>query len=140
MKNIFSISDAASLALHTMVILAAQPDSTFSNREIASLLHASEHHLSKVLQRLTREGLVSSARGPKGGFKVSPEWKKITLLQVYEAIEGPMETRECLLSRPACGNDNECILGDLLKVMNSKIRKTFSSTNLSNIVRNRNFL
>ena len=57
MPNVLKVSEAASLALHTTVLLAANSGELLSTREIASTLKMSAAHLSKVLQRLARHGL-----------------------------------------------------------------------------------
>ena len=59
------ISDAVSLALHSVAYIAAQDGQT-SVHDISSRLEVSENHLSKVLQKLARSGLVNSTRGPQG--------------------------------------------------------------------------
>ena len=122
MSNILRISDAASLAMHSMVFLAANPDRFIPTREIASKFHISEAHLSKVLQRLARVGLVKSTRGPKGGFMLGKPAGDIVLLDVYESIEGPFAPSKCLLGAPICGGDN-CILGGLLETVNKQIKE-----------------
>jgi Rrf2 family protein len=86
MSNLFKVSEAASLALHAMLHIVANPNRPVSTREIASGMHASEAHLAKVLQRLARVGLARSTRGPKGGFVLGRPAETITLLDVYEAI------------------------------------------------------
>ena len=132
MENILRISDAASLALHTMVLLAATQDEVVSNKDIANTLRASEAHLSKVLQRLAKAGLVKSTRGPHGGFRIAKEPSEITLLDIYEAIEGPLISSSCLLVSPVC-IDNKCILGSLLKTMNGRIRQQLAGTRLAKL-------
>ncbi|MCK4620269.1 MAG: Rrf2 family transcriptional regulator, partial [Desulfobacterales bacterium] len=67
MSNIIKISEAASMAIHAMVFLASESGRIVPSREIATTLRSSEAHLSKVMQRLAKAGLVSSTRGPKGG-------------------------------------------------------------------------
>ena len=54
MSNLLRISEASSLALHTMALLAKMPDRHLSNAGLAGILRASEHTLSKVLQRLVK--------------------------------------------------------------------------------------
>ena len=54
MNSILKISEAASIAIHAMFILASTPDKLFSNKEIATMLDVSENHLAKVLQRLAK--------------------------------------------------------------------------------------
>jgi len=104
-----------------------------SNNQIALTLGVSENHLSKVLQRLAKVGIVKSVRGPKGGFTMGKNIEEITLLDVYEAIDGPVVTDDCLLSRPICGGGKACILGGLLRDVNVQVKKRLSSVKLSDI-------
>ncbi|MFC1694366.1 RrF2 family transcriptional regulator, partial [Candidatus Latescibacterota bacterium] len=102
MKTLLKLSTAFSLALHATVLLVSNPDRQLSNRQIASELCVSEAHLSKVLQRLTKVGLVKSMRGPKGGFMLGKEGDKISFLDIYEAIEGRLVLTHCLLGTQVC--------------------------------------
>ena len=111
------ISEAASLAMHAMGLLAMEPDRSRSVRAIAGRLGLSEAHLSKVLQRLVKAGLLRSNRGPRGGFRLTREPEQISLLEVFEAIEGPVEPTDCLLSLPLCDGSG-CILGKILVDVN----------------------
>jgi len=70
MSNILRISEAASIALHAMIILASKQEELVSVKDIASQLEISGNHLSKVLQRLVKAELVISIKGSKGGFKL----------------------------------------------------------------------
>ncbi|MEA1997515.1 MAG: Rrf2 family transcriptional regulator [Gemmatimonadota bacterium] len=126
------LSEAASLALHTMVYLSANPGKQVSTREIAGDLKVSEAHLSKVLQRLCRSGLVNSVRGPKGGFTVITGYGEISLLEIYESIEGPLTDRSCLLASPVC-NNGKCIFGSLLGDVSKQFRDYLSITKLTNL-------
>lgn len=122
-------SEACSLALHTMALLSGEPQKVMSTGEIASALDVSENHLSKVLQRLTKAGLVRSIRGPKGGFVINGSPDDYTLLDVYEAVDGRLVLSDCLFGRPSC--NGECILGGLLTSVNTQIRDHLSTTKLS---------
>ena len=135
MANMLKISEAASLAMHTMVLLAKDPERVVSTHEIAETLKVSEAHLSKVLQRLTRVGLVKSVRGPKGGFRPGRSTHEITLLEVYESIEGRLVPKTCLFEQPICSG-NACILGDLLTTVNRRIADHLSGTKLSDLAGN----
>lgn len=131
MQQLLKISEAASLALHTMGILAVETHRLVSTHEIAQRLRVSEAHLAKVMQRLGRAGLVRSQRGPKGGFALERPPEEITLLDVYEATEGPLTQRKCLLSKPMCNGN--CILGGLLESLGSQVRDYFANTRLSDL-------
>ena len=127
MPSVLKISEAASLALHTVVFLAAHPDQPESTRAIASILGVSEAHLSKVLQRLTRAGLVRSTRGPRGGFTLARSSEEMTLLEVYEVMEGALTQSQCLLSKPVCG-ERGCILGGLLIAIDQQVSDYLAQT------------
>jgi len=131
MTNILKISEAASLALHTVVILAANPEKLLLTKELASTLRASEAHLSKVLQRLEKARIVKSTRGPKGGFKLERPGDEITLLEVYEAIDGKLSSSNCLLNECICNGD--CIMGKLLGELNNQVRNYLVKTKLSTL-------
>jgi len=88
MPGVLRISEAASLGMHAMVLLASDRGRVLSAHEVAARLNASEAHLSKVMQRLGRAGLVQSVRGPRGGFSLARSPDAVTLLEVYEAALG----------------------------------------------------
>ncbi len=132
MASILKISDAASLAFHAVVYLAANEDRLISTGEMAETLKVSENHLSKVLQRLTRAGLVRSIRGPKGGYLLKRSAQNITLLEVYEAIEGKLVATDCLLGEPVCDRKH-CILGGLLASVDSQARDYLASKKISEL-------
>jgi len=132
MSYFAKVTDATSLGMHAMVFLAANPDSTFTTGEIASVLHASKAHLSKVLQRLARAGLVKSVSGPGGGYTPGIPPGGISLLMIYETIDGPFAPDDCLLSVRICGG-KKCIFGGLLKDFNKQVRDYFKRTKLSDL-------
>lgn len=126
------ISEAASLALHTMALLAAYPEEVFTNKEIASEIKASEAHLAKVLQRLVREGFVRSERGPRGGFILGKDAHRCTLLDIYECIDGSFTVSDCLLKTPSCSG-GKCIMDGVLRSVNTIVEKYFTKTKLSEL-------
>jgi len=132
MANLLRISEASSLALHTMAVLARNPDRHLSNGELAAMLRASEHTLAKVLQQLVRSGLVESSRGPSGGFALLRSPEDVTLWEVFEAIEGPLRLSGCLLGTSLCGG-RECVLGELVNSVNQQVMKVLFETSLAQL-------
>jgi Rrf2 family nitric oxide-sensitive transcriptional repressor len=124
------ISEAASLALHSMALLARYPELQFSNHSMAERLNASSHHLAKVMQLLVKAGLVKSQRGPSGGFRLAVAAANIALLQIYEAVDGPISHDGCLLHKRTC-NGNTCILGNLVYTLHEQIRNCLANTTLA---------
>lgn len=132
MSKVWKISEAASLAFHAMARLAGQGDRMLQTHEIAEELKVSEAHLSKVLQRLSKAGMVKAVRGPKGGFSLARRSEEIKLIEIYEVIEGKLSSVDCLFHVPVC-DGKACVMGDLVKKVNREIRDYFNNTRLSEI-------
>jgi len=64
----------------------------------------------KLMQKLQKAGLVKSCMGPKGGFQLSREPAMISVLEVVEAIQGPISLNRCLLGVDACPKQKDCTL------------------------------
>lgn len=128
MGSILRISDAASLGLHACAVLAACEEPISVSR-LAKVLGASAAHLSKVLQELTKRGLVTSRRGPQGGYVLARPGNEVRLIDVYEAVEGPLPTATCLLPEPIC--DGACLLGGLAADVNRLVRDALTRTTLA---------
>jgi len=121
------------LAMHAVVLLAARPGQRLCTARMAETLGASEAHLAKVMQRLGRAGLVRSARGRGGGFVLARRPERISLLEVYQAVEGPVPTGGCLFEKPVCSGQR-CILGSLVARVNRQAREYLARTMLSDLV------
>jgi Rrf2 family protein len=132
MSSIVQISEAASLALHSMVLLAATPERALTVKEITARTGVSEAHLSKVMQRLSKAGLVRSSRGPKGGFTLGQAGNAITLLEIFQAIEGPLELGQCLLNVHTCPF-RECLFGGLLARMTGEFSEYMKTKTLGDM-------
>ncbi|RKX37890.1 MAG: Rrf2 family transcriptional regulator [Verrucomicrobia bacterium] len=134
MADIIKISDATALALHSMVYLAINPKERSTTAELAEAFDASKHHLAKVHQRLAKGGLVLSRRGPSGGIGLAKRPSKITLLEIYEVMEGSMTCRPCLLDKEVCPR-TDCVLSELLPGLARQVRDYFKRTTLAKLAK-----
>lgn len=128
------ISEAASLGMHAMGLLSTREGQPMSARMVADRLGVSEAHLSKVLQRLKKVGLLSSTRGPKGGFRLIRDPEAVSLLEVFEAIEGPVEPANCLFGIPLCDGES-CVLGKVIVDINNTLFEYLGEKTLADISR-----
>ncbi|MBN2185370.1 MAG: Rrf2 family transcriptional regulator [Candidatus Krumholzibacteriota bacterium] len=131
MTGFVKISDAASLAFHATVYLASNEGKMVSNREISRKFKLSDAHLAKIMQRLSRAGIVKSVRGPGGGFTLTRSPDDLTLKDVYEAVESKIQTEGCLLDEDLCGC--RCLLGTVLTELNGEISSRLENTKLSDV-------
>lgn len=103
------LTRAADYGVRVMVHLAAAPrNKRLSLPELARAAEAPESFLSKVLQALSRAGLIVSRRGQAGGFAISPRGAAATMRQVIEAVDGPVRLNVCLIPGKACQRKSWC--------------------------------
>jgi Rrf2 family protein len=77
-------------------------------KDISETLHIPHHFLGKVLQILTRNGIVVSKKGQHGGYELSGDASKITLMDIVKAIDGDSYLSKCVLGFPGCSDENPC--------------------------------
>lgn len=132
MQGVLKISEGSNLGIHAMAYLANSEGNTASVTQISHDLRVSKDHLGKVMQRLTHLGLVDSRRGPRGGFTLARDASSITLLEIVEAIDGPLHSPQCLLGQPVCA-PGRCTLSGLSLRVHAEVRKALSGTMLSDL-------
>ncbi|MCB2194445.1 MAG: Rrf2 family transcriptional regulator [Bacteroidetes bacterium] len=121
MAKVFTLSEAASIALHG-VILIAQEKSGLNVLKIAERTDTSKHHVAKVMQRLVKAGYLTSQRGPSGGFVLKRKPEDINFLELYEAIEGPIEVSACPMGKQICPFD-KCLMNNVTNKMTTDFKK-----------------
>lgn len=134
MSSILKVSEAVALAIHACVIVAKEAESKTTTASIASILKASEAHLSKVMQRLTKAGIVNSVRGPGGGFVINAKPEDIRLVDIYEAVDGVFRCNECLFDHQAC-DGQKCVLGMFIENVNKQVKTFFETKTLDNLIK-----
>jgi len=111
MSKIVSLSEAASIALHG-IILIARSENNLNVIKIAEETGNSKHHVAKVMQRLVKDGYIESQRGPSGGFVLKKDPKDISFLEIYETIEGKIEVQDCPMNKKVCPFER-CLMNNL---------------------------
>jgi Rrf2 family protein len=103
------LTRAADYAVRAAVHLATQsPLARLSLPQLAKATGSPESFLSKVLQALCRAGLIESRRGQSGGFAILPRGRQASVLEVIEAIDGPICLNACLISGLSCDRKTWC--------------------------------
>ena len=134
MSGILKVSDATVLAIHAVIFIANNPEKMVTAKEIATYHNASENHLSKVLQRLSRAGYVRSIRGPGGGFELARDPENITLREIYDLFEGPLYLNNCLFLKTVCEYE-VCVFGNLLSEINALVKDYLDTTSLKDVTK-----
>ncbi len=121
MAKIVTLTEAASIALHGMIIVA-KSETMVNVVQIAEVTGSSKHHVAKIFQRLVKDNFLNSHRGPTGGFTLKKRPEEITLLDLYESIEGKIEVKNCPHDKAVCPFDL-CIMENVTKKMTNDFRE-----------------
>lgn len=82
-------------------------------REISEAADVPRQSLAKILHGLRQKGLVKSTRGPGGGYQLARPGEDTTVIDVIEAMDGPVDlNRHCILGLDACTDQESCALHD----------------------------
>lgn len=129
MARIISLSEASSIAIHAMVLIA-KSDVNMNVNKIAELTGASRNHLAKVMQRLVKDKFVKSTRGPLGGFILLKAADEITMLDIYQSIEGEIQETPCPMDRPICPF-TKCLMGGIMFDLSQQFKDYMQKQKLS---------
>ncbi|OGC11428.1 hypothetical protein A3K48_02815 [candidate division WOR-1 bacterium RIFOXYA12_FULL_52_29] len=110
-----NITRAADYSLRLLVKLAAL-DGGAQSRPLAEEIDIPFNHFNKLTRLLARRGFISTRKGKGGGLKLARDPKKISLVEVIEAVEGPIMLNHCLFNRKNCRFSVKC-----------RVRKTLCS-------------
>jgi len=127
------LSQTVEYALRAMVFLADQSPESRTTEQIAVATKVPNAYLSKVLQGVSRSGLVKSQRGLHGGFSLSRDPEKITILDVVNSVDPIVRITECPLGLSSHGV-NLCPLHHRLDQATALVEDAFKGTTLAEIL------
>jgi Rrf2 family protein len=108
------ITRQADYALRAMLYLAQiEPNQRAATSTIAEQQRIPPSFLAKIISQLSIAGLIHTSRGARGGVTLARQPEEITILEVVEAIDGPIALNECTLSTAGCPFGESCPLRDL---------------------------
>jgi Rrf2 family protein len=128
------LQKGTSLALYSVLEIAANPGRQLSAAEIAEKYGASTHHLAKILRELGRAGLVESARGVGGGYRFSGNVRRLTLMDVIELFED-MSTRTGASGEFDDSSDVGRALGAVMTEIDEIAKATFRSITVDTMLK-----
>ncbi len=122
MAKLLNITEAVTIALHSMVIIARNDSKQVNVNYISEKTGSSKYHVAKILQKLVKDGFLGSHRGPAGGFYLTHEPAEISLLEIYEAIEGKIINSKCPMNKDKCPF-GDCLFEDMTIKMTEEFVK-----------------
>jgi len=102
-------------------------------KEIAKEIDSPEPFTAKILQTLSREGIISSIKGPNGGFFLEPNAKPIPLNTIIKAIDGEDVLHTCTLGLRECSDKFPCPVHHEVKKYKEHVRKTMKEKTVQDL-------
>ncbi len=127
------ISQTAEYALRAVVYLTMNSGAPFTTEQIAKTTKVPPAYLSKILQSLTRAGLVQSQRGLRGGFILSRPAESISVLEVINAVDPVQRIRYCPLGIEEHGI-NLCPMHQRLDDALAMVEQVFAQSKLTELL------
>jgi Rrf2 family protein len=129
------LSHTADYALRAVLVLAGE----YRRRplradEIASATGAPRNYMAKTLNALVKAGLLTSARGPLGGFSLAVTPGSLTLARVIDCFDEPKPHSRCLLGNKPCDLRNPCTAHETWSRITATRREPLATTTIADLV------
>lgn len=125
-KGRYGVKAMVDLAIH-------YGEEPVSIKIISERQNISEYYLEQLFSPLRKSNLIKSVRGAQGGYVLSRHPKDITIAEIMEVLEGPIEISNCLQDK-SCNNVDCCATRLLWAKIKNSIDKVTTSTTLQDIV------
>ena len=112
---------------------SSRPSTQHSAREIAERTQLPLPVVSKILKALTREGLLLSQRGPRGGYSLARRPDRINVVEMITALEGPIGLTECTMHPGQCVQEASCHVRKPWQQINHVVRSALARVTLAEL-------
>jgi FeS assembly SUF system regulator len=128
------MSKLADYGTVVLTAIARAPQNLQSAAELAATLRVPAPTVAKVLKILTREGLVVSVRGAKGGYLLARPADEISIAEIVNAMEGPLGMTECCTTPGLCAQEGGCPTRANWQWVNQLILQTLERVTLAHML------
>ncbi len=131
-------SKACEYGIRAMMFIAqkSKENKRVGLREIARGIDSPTHFMAKILQDLSRHGLVLSIKGPNGGFYMEAAHLRRTLADIVVVIDGDHLFNGCGLGLSVCNAKKPCPIHDEFKIVRAKLRSMLETTRIGELTDN----
>lgn len=129
------ISKKCKYAIRAILFLAVESDEKNKKgiKEIAENLKLPGPYLGKILQQLVPKNIITSAKGPNGGFYTTEKNLRIPLIKVIETIDGLAYFEGCGLGLSECSDDHPCPIHTDFKKSRNRMKKVFENKTIETL-------
>lgn len=113
-------------------------DKRSSILEIAEYINENEHTVGKLLQKLVKENIINSAKGPHGGFYITEKQKNQPVINIIHSIDGKYVFEQCGLGFSKCSETRPCPFHNDFKPVRELFKKMCSEKRIKDLYENVN--
>jgi Rrf2 family protein len=130
------VSNSSKYAVKALLYLAlhSNEDNKIMVKDIAKPINVPQAYIAKLLQKLVKENIVSSTRGPKGGFYLNTDNMNQPVINILNIIDGKKRLTSCMLSIEKCNEDKPCPLHHILSSSRKKILKSLNEKTIKDLI------
>ncbi len=121
-------------AVRAVVNLARKPEGYRSSREIAADEGIPLQFLRRILQKLTRAGLVTSREGVNGGVRLNADPARVRVSDIIKIFQGDIELSQCMFRKRLCTNRSTCVLRARIKVIEQMVSREFDKVTIATLL------
>jgi len=137
MARLLPLSKGCQYAIRTAAFLSLEPGGTvFPRREVSQRTKIPYAFISKILQALTKAGLLRSHRGSRRGYSLARPARQISLLDVVSAYDGPLGHEGCMLDDyKLCPGERVCAVHHRRMAVQKKLTDSLSSVTVAKVAK-----
>lgn len=134
-RAMVKLSRKLEYTLMALQYMARQPEGALvTAKEISQRYEAPFEVVARCLQKLAGQGLVRSVAGASGGYQLTSKWSKVTLLELFEVIEGKAQMVRCIDGQESCEYIKKCDLVDPIARINGQMRSFYNQIQVSQVL------
>jgi Rrf2 family protein len=133
--EVMMLSTTADHALRAVLVLARSEGRGFMRAdEIAAATGAPSNYMAKTLNALAKAGVVTSERGPAGGFALAVEPPRLTLARIIDLFDTPRAQSRCMLGNVPCNPHHPCAAHHCWTAINEARRAPLIATTIADLL------
>jgi len=121
-------------AVRALIALSRDKNAYISSRQIADRQRVPYRFLRRILQRLTKSGLVESRAGTGGGVRLAVDPSEVTIVDVVRICQGELELSQCMFRKRACENRATCALRQEIKRIETLVKAEFEQLTVQELM------
>lgn len=120
--------------LRAVLEIARNGDCPLKRKEIAAIQEVSDSYLENILIVLKSNRIIETIRGANGGYVLSRSPSQITVMEIVEALEGPLDLVECTFSPSVCRKSDQCITRSIWKELADSWRSILGNKTIADLL------